>query len=222
MDEEVISTGTSIRPATRNDAEVVAYLMYLAGRGHVSTSVMDLLVPGPYGPTPERLGRLADLFGARASSMFHHSLYRVVEVEGRVASCACTYSKEQVGYRGMVEAMRENGWRDDEMAAMGERMESFLTVNPGAPSGTVVIENVATLEPYRRMGLVRGLLLEAIAGRAGRPVQISCFIGNLPAQRAYESVGFEVTESRRDPAFEEVFSCPGMNRLTLGVSGRGS
>jgi RimJ/RimL family protein N-acetyltransferase len=66
-----------------------------------------------------------------------------------------------------------------------------------------------------------GRLLEQAleAGRrAGHAhAQISCLIGNEPAQRAYEKVGFRVTEERKDAAFETLLGAPGFLRMNLAL-----
>jgi RimJ/RimL family protein N-acetyltransferase len=43
--------------------------------------------------------------------------------------------------------------------------------------------------------------------------QISVFIGNEPAKRAYEKAGFEVKDDKRDPTFEAELGFPGMERM---------
>jgi RimJ/RimL family protein N-acetyltransferase len=43
--------------------------------------------------------------------------------------------------------------------------------------------------------------------------EISVFIGNDAAQRAYEKAGFEVIGEKRHPEFEAVYKCPGARML---------
>jgi len=43
--------------------------------------------------------------------------------------------------------------------------------------------------------------------------QIAVLIGNTPAQRAYESVGFKVVDEKRHPDFQTALGCPGIARL---------
>ena len=85
------------------------------------------------------------------------------------------------------------------------------------PPGSWIIENVGTRADMRRRGLVHGLLeraLETGRSRGHRRAQISCLIGNLPAQRAYEKVGFAVVEERADAEFERLLGAPGFSRMT--------
>ena len=207
-----------IRDARPGDAATVAYLMYLAGRGHVRISVMDLLFPGEPGPTPERLEQVEGLVRAETRSMFHYSFYRVAEVEGDVAALACTYHKGSPSVKEFVVALEEIGWDSGDLEDMGERMAPFLAVNPSVPDDALTVENVATLPGFRRRGLTNALMEDAVfKGREeGFPrMQISCFIGNIPAERAYEKAGFEVVDRYPSEPFEAIFGCPGMSRMTL-------
>jgi hypothetical protein len=43
--------------------------------------------------------------------------------------------------------------------------------------------------------------------------QVSLYIGNMPAQRAYKKVGFEFFDEKRHPDFEAEIGCPGMMRM---------
>ncbi len=192
--------------------------MYLAGRGHVRTSVLDLLISGEAGPTPDRLEQVEGLVRAQTRSMFHYSFYRVAEVDGEVVASACTYHKESPSIREFIGALEETGWDRGDLEEMGERMGPFLAVNPSIPDDALIVENVATLERFRRRGLTTALVEDAISRghREGFPsMQLSCFIGNIPAERAYEKIGFEVVDRYSSRPFEEIFGCPGMSRMTL-------
>ena len=212
-----------IRNARSEDAATIAYLMYLAGRGHVRTSVLDLLFPGEPGATPERLEQVEGLVRAQTRSMFHYSFYRVAEVDGEVAASACTYHKGSPSTREFMGALEETGWDRGDFEEMGERMGPFLAVNPSIPDDALIVENVATLEGFRRRGLTTALVEDAIS-RGRREgftrMQLSCFIGNIPAERAYEKVGFEVVDRYSSKPFEEIFGCPGMSRMILSLQAR--
>ncbi len=209
-----------IRDAHHEDATMIAYLMYLAGRGHVRTSVLDLLFSGEPGATPERLEQVEGLVRAETRSMFHYSFYRVVEVDGEVAASAGTYHKGSPSIREFIGALEETGLDRGDFEEMGERMAPFLAVNPSTPDDALVVENVATLEGFRRRGLVNALMEDAVSKgrREGfSRMQISCFIGNTPAERAYRKVGFEVVDRYNGDAFEYIFGCPGMSRMVLWI-----
>jgi len=93
----------------------------------------------------------------------------------------------------------------------------FVTCLPEDREGVWIVEFVATLPEYRRHGLVNGLLLAMLdrgRERGYRGAQISVLIGNTPAERAYEKVGFRTTREKRDAAFAEAMGCPGIATMT--------
>lgn len=211
-----------IRQAAPADAERIAYLSYLAGRGHVRTSAYDLMFPGPAGPTGERLGAMARILESRSRSWFHHSYYTVAQIEGAAAASLCAFVKREGRNQPLFLAFKETGWTDDDLAAMGQRMQPFILAETEVPDDAWVIENVACYEQHRRRGLVNALLESAVARGLEQgcgSMRIGVFIGNEPAIRAYRKVGFEITAEKRAPEFASVFNCPGMYQMTLEPSG---
>lgn len=207
-----------IRPAMPEDSPSVARLIYVAGQGHLEPSIYDLLIPGPPGATGERLEMMERLLKAEARSWFHHAYYDVVEMDGRVAASLCSFSKEEGRGRWLVGALREVGWSDADLSAMGERMRPVIRVQPRIPRSAWVIENVAASGEFRRRGLVNALLERAVEKgreRGHTHFQIGCVVGNEPARGAYEKVGFRVTEEKTDEEFQRIFGSPGIWRLTM-------
>lgn len=207
-----------MRQATPLDAERIAYLSYLAGRGHARTSAYDLMFPGPAGPTEARLSAMARILDSRNRSWFHHTYYTVAEVGGAAVASLCSFVKKEGRNRPLFLAFNEAGWTDDDIEAMGQRMQPFILAETAVPDDAWVIENVACYEQYRRKGLVDALLESAIANgrkRGCKSMKLGVFIGNEPAIRAYRKVGFEITAEKRAPEFAKVFECPGMYQMTL-------
>jgi RimJ/RimL family protein N-acetyltransferase len=66
-----------------------------------------------------------------------------------------------------------------------------------------------------------GLLLEkefAVARAAGfKRAQISIFMGNLPAERAYEKAGFKFAEQKTAPDFQAALGIPGVTRYARDI-----
>jgi translation initiation factor 4G len=60
-------------------------------------------------------------------------------------------------------------------------------------------------------------LLEAILDQGRehgfRLAQVSYYIGNTPAENAYNKAGFKFADEKRHPDFEALIGCPGMVRL---------
>lgn len=93
---------------------------------------------------------------------------------------------------------------------------AIMACVPDEAEGAWIVESVATLPEFRRRGLVNRLLEEILekGRRQGfRRAQVSVFIGNTPAQNAYEKCGFKVVDEKRHPDFEAEIGCPGIARL---------
>lgn len=211
-------------PAPREvrDADVpfLAEVLEMAGRGHLARGAWDLTFP----EAQERALALARIAGGEIPSWCHRSVFRIAELDGRagaalVAFDAGTIDQATLG-PALYAAFGTLGWLPERMAEVGPRLAPFTRCFPDMPARTWIVENVGTHPSCRRRGLVRALLEEALARgrRSGcRTAQISCLIGNEPAQRAYEKVGFRVVEERRDAEFEALLGSPGYSRLTLAL-----
>ncbi len=209
---------TTTRRAVPGDAAALAVICYMAGRSQSERSIYDLLYPGPYGDTPERLSQLERTLVTGQVSWLHHSKFLVAEVGGRVAAGLSGFSREEMGEGDFGLAFVEMGWTGPDFQSMAERMAPYFKVDPPKPDGVWVVENVATFPGFRGRGLVNRLLEEML--QVGRErghtlAQINIMTGNTPAQRAYEKVGFRVDREFSDPSFEEFFGWPGMTSLLL-------
>jgi ribosomal protein S18 acetylase RimI-like enzyme len=207
-----------IRPATESDAPFLAWVQQAAARSHLPFGFWDLAIPGP---DEFRLGVIERICRAQARSFCHWSGFLVAEVNGQAAAGLAGYERPSVAVDALLpEAMREAfgtiGWTDKQAGAMGERIVPFLSCIPETPEDLWVIEWVATRPEHRGKGLIKRLLQEILARGAARGharTQIGVLIGNTPAQRAYEGVGFRVVDEKRSDAFEATFACPGIRRM---------
>jgi ribosomal protein S18 acetylase RimI-like enzyme len=205
-----------IRRAKPGDDDRLALLDYTAGYSPFGISIYDIMVPGPPGPTGERIGFLGKLLGTETVSWMHRSHYHVVEVDSAVAASLGSYTSEEANDRLLGRAMMEAGWTLDDLNGLVKRMEPFSRVEPAPPPGAWVLENAACFEEYRRQGHVTALFENAIEeGRAlGREfAQLGVVIGNEPAIKAYTRLGFEIADEYRDPDFEKAVHAPGMYRM---------
>jgi GNAT superfamily N-acetyltransferase len=192
--------------------------MYMAGQGHVERSIYDLIIPGAPGPTRERLEQMTRLLTTKKASWFHHSHYVVTEAGGSLAASLCSFNARQGGGKKLVAAFTKIGWSGADLHAMVDRMQPVFRVQPSLPRDAWIIENVATTLGFRGRGIIGALLEHAVEKGRDRGYghfQIACMIGNTPAQRAYEKIGFRVVEELRDSEFERIFGTPGMSRLTM-------
>jgi ribosomal protein S18 acetylase RimI-like enzyme len=79
-------------------------------------------------------------------------------------------------------------WEED------ERMAGMVSYQRLGATDTWYITNVAVLPDYRRRGMARKLVqnaLDAIGERGGKVVLLDVIAGNVPAYTLYERVGFE-------------------------------
>jgi translation initiation factor 4G len=213
-----------IRSAVEADVPFIAWVQQEAARSHLPQGFWDLAIPGPEADRLRIVGRICT---AKALSFCHWSGFLVAEVDGRAAAALSGYTKPSVTAGGLLfEAMGEafdaEGWSDEQRQAMSMRIAPFLTCIPDTAEDAWIIEWVATWPAYRGKGLVRTLLHEILdrgRARGHAQAQIAVLIGNTPAQRAYEGVGFRVTDEKTHPDFERAVGCPGIRKL-LRMGGR--
>lgn len=209
-----------IRPAAEADVPMLAWVQQEAARSHLPRGFWDLAFPGPEKDRLRIVGRIAK---ARALSFCHWSGFLVAAVDGQPAAALSGYTRpsEFAGsayFEALGEALDAEGWSAEQREAMGARITPFLTCIPETKEDVWVIEWVATRPEYRGKGLVRALLhaiLERGRERGHSQFQIGVLIGNTPAQRCYEGVGFRVVDEKRHPDFEAAIGSPGLRRLLL-------
>lgn len=208
----------SIRPATADDVPFIAWVQLEASRSHLPFGFWDLAIPGPDEYRLPIVGRIAS---TQPKSFAHWSRFLVAEVAGEPAAALSAYddAKAATGehfFQALVETMSAEGWSPDRLGAMQQRMTPFLTCAPEQPDDTWIVEWVATRPTHRGKGLTKALLhaiLDEGKTRGHSQFQIGVLVGNTPAQRAYEGVGFTVSSEKRDPAFEATFGTPGIRVL---------
>lgn len=210
----------TIRPASEADVPFLAWVQQEAARSHLPRGFWDLAFPGDEADRLRIIGRIA---AAKARSFCHWSGFLIAEADGRVAAALSGYTKpsESAGsllFEAMGAALDAENWSPKRRQAIGVAMAPFMTCLPDTAEDAWVIEWVATRPEYRGKGLVRTLLHEILArGRQRRftQAQIAVLIGNTPAQRAYEGVGFKVADEKAHPDFEAAIGSPGIRRLLM-------
>jgi len=204
------------RDARAEDATDIAKLCYLAGRSHLTLSMYDLMVPGLPGMTDERIAAMADIIATGEPSWLSYRHYHVIEADGCVASGLATFKSEDADNKQLGKALASVGWSNLEMLKMVLRLRVWK--EPGRLPGFLIIENVATFDEYRGRGFTTELLARA-AQRAREGgldgLQLVVMLGNEPAIRAYEKVGFEHDKTVESRRFEKAFSSPGACRMVL-------
>jgi ribosomal protein S18 acetylase RimI-like enzyme len=214
--------GVALRAARPSDAAFLAWVVLAAGRSHVATSFWDLLLGRPGDPAVRAF--LERLLLAPRRSWWHHAHFLVAERDGEPAAALSAFSPDDpeveapgaavgraLAAHGVPEAVAEAGFA---------RAAPFMLCTMEPLHGAWLVENVATHPDHRRLGLVDALLGEVLErGRAAGHAlsHLTLFIGNTPAQRAYERRGFRVTRERRDSRFEAAVGCPGLARMECAL-----
>jgi ribosomal protein S18 acetylase RimI-like enzyme len=203
-----------IRPARPEDAGFLAWVILTAGRAHVTRGIWEVILGGT---EQNNLDFLKLLAVTTRPHLFHYACYLIAEADGRPAAGLGGYDPKFCGYealyRAIPEVLKKMGHSGGPDPETHKRSERVLCCLPEDTEGAWVIDSVATLPEYRRKGLVDRLLaaiLEKGRQKGFQKAQISIYIGNRPAQRAYEKHGFKIVDEKRHPDFEAEIGSPGM------------
>lgn len=206
---------TIIRPATPDDAAFLGWASVIASRSQLKRGWFEIVL--------ERDDAFCFEFAryvtvAKAVSWWHWSLFLVAEVDGAVAAALCGFGDESV-YRNSGAAMAEAG---DKMGIAKVEQAQFwprgaFIISPATGEDDAwTIENVATKPEFRGRGLAEKLMAAQldVARAAGfKRAQISFFMGNTPAERAYSKSGFVFAEEKTAPDFEAALGIAGIRRF---------
>lgn len=205
----------SIRPAREHDADFLAWAILIAARSHLAKGWFDIVLEGP---EASRLDYLRRLTLTPTRSWWHFSRFLVAEQDGIPVAALSAFPASDaypLSQQAMAEVARELGWSDAAQQAMWQRGAYIFACTLESGDDAWAIENVATLSAYRGRGIACELLKQAVAEaeRNGAPrVQITFYIGNDAAERAYAKAGFKFHDEKRHPNFEAVTGAPGLRR----------
>lgn len=208
-----------IRPARPDDAAFLGWVIFAAGRSHCQRGVWDII----FGmPENECITFLEHLTVTEAHHMFHYSDFIIAEVDGCPVAALSGYDHKQLVEVGQafLQVHEKLGWTEDQRVDNQKGVAAILHCYPEETEGAWIIESVATLPEVRRQGMINILMKEIL--EKGRRLgfglaQVGVFIGNTPAQNAYEKCGFRVIDEKRHPDFEAETGSPGMKRLLLDL-----
>jgi len=205
-----------LRPATPADADFLAWTIFTASRGHLARGWFDIVLARPE-PFCLDFCRRLTLAGAR--SWWHWSLFHVAEVDGAPASALCVFGDEGVyeaSADAMAEASRGSGLSREEHKQLWPRGAFILSCSTGE-DGAWTIENVSIRPEYRGTGVTHALLeaeLDVARAAGFKRAQVSFFVGNTRAEKAYAKVGFTFAEEKHAPDFEAALGVPGTRRFS--------
>ena len=206
----------AIRPATAADAPFLAWVMQEADRMGGVVSSTDLVFD--FGEK-RRLDFLARLAVSDADSYYHYRRFLIAEVDGEPAAALAGYVPDELPPDSFIAVVREEGaragWTDSELMEVLSRDHYFSShyFRVAIPGDSLRVEWVATRPEFRRRGLIAALLQRLLfhgRQRGLRNAYVGTAIGNEPAQRAYESAGFEVFAECRHVDFEAIHAAPGL------------
>jgi ribosomal protein S18 acetylase RimI-like enzyme len=205
----------TIRSAEPRDAEFLGWACVMASRSQLKRGWFEIVLQRDDAFCFE-FAKYLTL--ATAVSWWHWSLFLVAEVDGEVACAVCGFGDGSV-YAASSAAMAEAG---DRMGISKQEQAQFwprgaFIVSPAtSESGAWTIENVATKPKFRGRGLATELVereLEIARGKGFKRAQISYFMGNDSAARAYARAGFVFAEEKTAPDFEAALGIPGVTRV---------
>jgi ribosomal protein S18 acetylase RimI-like enzyme len=195
-------------------APFIAWVTLTAFRSHLERGFWDIQIDRG---EEETLRFLEALVSTKTRHWASLSNFIVAEIDSKpVAALSGYFERESDSLGGMDEANRATDRSPEEARAGWQRARSISLCAPRHVEGAWVVENVATLPQFRRLGLVDRLtarILEMGAERGATTAEVGVFIGNDPAQRAYEKSGFVVVDERCHPEFEAVYGTPGIRLL---------
>jgi ribosomal protein S18 acetylase RimI-like enzyme len=143
----------------------------------------------------------------------------VAEVGGAPKAGLGGYDPTVAGNTALLQALPEVFQRlRDGSSGLSEDGDPprILTCIPEPIEGAWMIDSVASVPEFRRLGVV-STLLDAVMKKGRdkgfRKAQVNIYIGNTPAQRLYEKHGFAILDEMRNPYFEAETGSPGMARM---------
>jgi len=209
------ASGFQIVEAQPKHAPFIAWVILTAFRSHLERGFWDFMCPGT---DEEILHYLEALTSTKTAHWAQLPLFLVAEVDGEPAAALSGYFEEEhAGEKltdGMTEVFEATGLYPDPAGV--KRALTVTNVAPEHVPGAWIIEDVATRPEFRRRGLVDALMQEIMnrgRKRGATVSDISVFIGNDSAQKAYEKAGYVVVGEKRHPEFEAVYKTPGVRAL---------
>ena len=208
---------TIVRAARREDADFLTWAMLTASRSHVPRGVWEYLFDFSEETTRTLL---AAIVVSDRPHWCHWTAFHVAEVDGERAAALCGFDPRSQGMHVLKPVVQQIAVRcgvgPADVPGIEARGAVLDSAVPDYADGAWIVENVATLPAFRRRGLIDALMQHILGiGRSQgfARAQISVFIDNTPALRAYEKNGFEIESERRSAALQAALGFPGLRRL---------
>lgn len=189
----------NVRRGTQADIPFIAWCNYEASSPEPGFCYWDPLLEGLGTPT---MTFIEAVFSARALAWGNPEAFFIADREGESIAGASGFEMNADDYRPLREEQLPKlatmlDWDADALTTFRKRYEAVWH-DPHdvsiAPSARWTIECVATKPAYRGKGVAKQVLRALLAegkARGHEHAGISVTIGNEPAQRVYESIGFQ-------------------------------
>jgi ribosomal protein S18 acetylase RimI-like enzyme len=225
MIQEKLPAHWTVRQGTRADIPFLAWCNYEASSPAPGFCYWDPLLAETGTPT---LAFIEALFAADALAWGHCEEFLILEERGRPLGGASGFEMNPNDYRPLrldrlPAVARRLGWTDTTLAGFRQGYEAVWSdpQDPTlAPLAPWTIECVAVVPEARGRGVARALLRTLLergraAGHAAAGIAVT--LGNEPARRVYEALGFEIYVTYGAAYFDGAFA--GTIKYRLGLSG---
>lgn len=207
----------SVRRATPEDREFLAWSILTATRGHLTRGWFDICLN-----TTERecLNFLAELTTIDVSSPWHYSRFLLADDGANRPIAAVCAVPSPAGYQhcgvALLTCLKRLGVDRQEREAFQRRGTYLLLCASPHDRDCLVMEVSATAPGSRRQGY-RAMLIDCAMADARaqglKKAETSCFIGNHVSEHAITRSGFSFVSEKRHPDFEAVSGAPGIRRF---------
>lgn len=210
----------SIRDATADDADFLAWAILTAARGNLEKpSVWERVISGSQ---QDREALVAKLVVADPACIAHFEGFVIAEHQGLPIAAACGYipaeKTPEAFTSALLSVVEKVGWSHEQQLALLDGFKVFSRCLPMGYQRNWVLEYIATKPDYRSSGVTSELLKDLL--ECGREVgaetaQVAYFVGNEAARKSYRKLGFIEVDKILDDEFEAQYGVSGVVHLSL-------
>ena len=212
----------SIRDATADDADFLAWAILTAAQGHLNKpSVWERVFSGS---EEDRKNLLAKLVVAEPRCIAHYEGFVIAEHKGLPIAAACGYipaeRTPEAFTAALLTVVEEAGWNHQQQIDLLEGFNVFSRCLPMGYEREWVLEYIATQAEFRGTGVTAELLKDLLeCGREEgiEKAKVAYFMGNEAAKKSYRKLGFSEVYERVDSEFEEQYGVPGVVHMSLDL-----